>query len=68
MICEKYLNMNPIERVLFIGQLNHAVQSDETLLDMANEIIALGTLKGVFEGVKILPEPTPIDNELNQPA
>jgi hypothetical protein len=55
MICDKYEALSPKGKVILIGELLHAVQSDSHLFDIANEIIKQGKLRGVFEGVTILP-------------
>jgi len=54
-LCKKYEELNPIERISFIGELLHAAQSDDTVFDMANDLIKLAILRGVFEGVTINP-------------
>ena len=56
MICDKYDKLNPVEKVIFIGQLVHVVQSDSGLMDLAEEIIKLGLVKGLLTGVTILPD------------
>ena len=58
MICEKYDRLTPIERVSYVGELIHAVMSDNELFDAGNSLINLAILKGLFEGVKILPNDT----------
>ena len=55
-LCDKYFNLTPIERVSLVGELVHAIQSDDELFDMANDLIQLGILKGVFINTAILPE------------
>lgn len=55
-LCDKYFNLTPIERVSLVGELVHAIQSDNELFDMANDLIKLGILKGVFINTAILPE------------
>ena len=57
MVCQSYLEMSPKEKILFIGQLNHACMSNETLFEMGKEIIELANLLRVFEKVTILPSP-----------
>lgn len=56
MICAKYENLIPIERSKMIGEVVHALMSDDSLFDMALELIDLGKRKGVFDDVTILPE------------
>lgn len=55
-LCDKYFNLTPIERVSLVGELVHAIQSDSEIFDMAENIIKLAMLKGVYTDVKILPE------------
>lgn len=59
MICDKFNNLSPLEKVLFVGELIHAVQFDETSYTIGQEIISLAKRKGIFEGVVI----NPIANE-----
>lgn len=56
MIHDKYNNMQPVEKVIFTGQLLHAAMNDEELFEMAEKIITLGKLKGIFNDVEIMPE------------
>jgi len=53
--CEKYQALTPIEKITFIGELIHAAQSDNKVFDMANDLIKLAIIKGVFDGVTINP-------------
>lgn len=55
-LCEKYFNLTPIERVSLVGELVHAIQSDNALLSMAEDIIKLGVAKGIFDDTIINPE------------
>ncbi len=54
--CNKYQELTPIEKIGFIGELLHAAQSDDEIFDMAQQLIKLATIMGVFEGVTINPE------------
>lgn len=56
MTCENYNKLTPVEKVIFTGQLLHACMNDDGLKELGDEIIKLAMLKGLFEGVKILPE------------
>lgn len=56
MICEKYNNLNPIEKIQFIGSLHHAAMSDDNLFEIAESIIEQASKKGLFKGVTIFPE------------
>jgi hypothetical protein len=55
MICEEFEKLTPKEKTEFIGQVVHSIQSDSALYCMGQEIIRLGQIKGLFEGVTILP-------------
>lgn len=61
MICQPFEELTPKEKTEYIGQVVHAIQSDPSLFAMGQEIIRLGQLRGLFEGVTILPE----DNKTN---
>lgn len=56
MICEKYKALDHVGKILFIGSLQHACQTDDELFDMANIIIDLAHKKGLFKDVVIMPE------------
>lgn len=64
MNCDKYLSLTPIEKVKFLGELIHCVQSDDFLFEAAGEIIELAKQKGIFNGVKIVPMPDKGINEI----
>lgn len=55
MICDEFEKLTPKEKTEFIGQVVHSIQSDSSLYCMGQEIIRLGKIKGLFEGVTILP-------------
>lgn len=55
MLCEKYVRLLPVERVLLIGKLVHAMQSDNEFFDLSVRIVRAAKKKGLFEKVKILP-------------
>lgn len=55
MICQKFDELTPKEKTEYIGAVVHAVQSSDNLYSMGQEIIRLGNLAGLFDGVKILP-------------
>ena len=59
MLCEKYTQLTPLERATYVGELVHAVQSDNGLFELGEEVIKLAILKGLFDGVKIMPDSTP---------
>lgn len=53
-ICNSYEALTVAEKVVFIGQLQHCVQSDDVLFAKANELINEAVNRGIFKGVKIL--------------
>ncbi|MBK7883494.1 MAG: hypothetical protein IPJ81_06645 [Chitinophagaceae bacterium] len=55
MICEKFNQLTPFEKVIYIGKLVHAVENDDILFDAGNEIIELANNKGIFKGITIFP-------------
>jgi hypothetical protein len=55
MLCPKYQQLTPTERVTFIGSLVHAVQSDDYFFEIAKNIQHLATLRGLFDNVVINP-------------
>lgn len=63
MNCQDFQDLSPKERIAFIGELVHIVQSDEHCYDLANELIKLGREKGLMENTIIGLEV--FDNELN---
>ena len=68
MICEKYLNMTPLEQRNFIGALVHSVIHDELLFSEGEKLIKKAEKKGLFQGVTINPAtvaPPTIDNIIN---
>lgn len=56
MLCEKYSRLTPVERVMLIGKLLHAMQSDNDFFDSSVRIIRAAKKKGLFDNVKILPQ------------
>lgn len=55
MLCEKYDRLTPVERVMLIGELLHAMQSDNEFFDKSVKIVRTAKRKGLFDNVKILP-------------
>lgn len=55
MNCPTFLTLTPMERSKYIGMLIHAVQSDEELFILGQQLIDLATIKGLFDGVTIMP-------------
>lgn len=56
MICKKYSDLSPFEKILYIGKLTHACMNDDSFYEMGDKIINKAQQEGVFENVKILPE------------
>lgn len=55
MVCQSFEELTPKEKTEFIGEVVHAAISDEALYSMAQEIIRIGKIKGLFDRVKICP-------------
>lgn len=60
MICEKYQNLTPVEQIVMVGQIVHAMQNDDEMFDFVKKIIFLADRRGILDNVTILP------NSLNQ--
>lgn len=56
MICKKFAELTPKEKVLFIGELTHACMNDDDLYALGIEIINEANRKGILENVKIMPD------------
>ena len=56
MLCDKYRNLSPQEKSLFISNLQHVAQSDDSIFESALHLIELGKRKGLFDGVTIMPK------------
>ena len=63
MISSNYLELTPLERVMYIGELTHACMNDDDLFVMGRELINLGVTKGLFTNVKIMPSPDKINED-----
>lgn len=55
MLCKSFTKLSIVEKIQFVGELFHAVQSDEDAFNQAKIIIKNGKDRGDFDGVKILP-------------
>ena len=56
MLCNNYNELSHVDKIIYIGELLHAVQSDDHLFDLGTLIIGSARDKGLFEGVVILPD------------
>jgi len=56
MICKKFQKLTSIERIRFIGEIHHAIMSDDDLFEYAQYLMDEARIRGLFKGVKILPE------------
>jgi hypothetical protein len=64
MLCPGYQKLLPREKRDYIGELLHAVQSDDELFELGSEIIQVAYRRGIFDGVKINPIDEPEKPEL----
>lgn len=55
-LCEKYDNLNPVERLTLVGEIVHSLQVDDEIYDEVQKLIRKAVLKGLFVGVAINPE------------
>ena len=56
MICNRFSELTPKEKVLFIGELTHACMNDDHLYELGLTIINEAIAKGIFDNVKIMPD------------
>ena len=54
-LCDKYDNLSPVERLTLVGEVVHALQSDDEIFDDVQKIIRKAIIKGLFVGTVILP-------------
>ena len=62
MLCNKFSELTPREKILFIGELTHACMNDDFMFEIGKEIIKKATTKGIFENVKIMPDNNDTEN------
>jgi hypothetical protein len=53
MNCPEYIELEPNEQSLMIGQIVHALQTDTNIFKSCQDLIALAYRKGVYDNVKI---------------
>ena len=56
MICKNYDKLSHVEKIKYIGELIHIVQNDDEFYDMGFSLIYMAKMKGILDGVQILPE------------
>lgn len=54
-LCKKYDELSHADKVIFLGQICHAAQSNDEIFSFAQTLILLATIKGIFDGVTINP-------------
>lgn len=62
MICNKFSELSPFEKILFIGEITHSTMNDDDLFKMGQELIELAKEKGLFNNVKIMPDNDDTEN------
>ncbi len=62
-LCNEFYELTPIERVQFIGSLNHIVMTDPEMYKLANDMVELALIRGLLTNVKILPDQQNDNNE-----
>ena len=58
--CEKYMSLSHKEKVEFIGKVVHTIQNNDAAFEIAENIIDVGNINGLFDNVVINPS---INNE-----
>jgi hypothetical protein len=56
MLCKNYDDLSHVEKIIYIGELIHACQSDDHFFNLGELIIGSAKTKGTLDGVVILPE------------
>lgn len=65
-LCTNYEGLSHFEKVALIGQIVHALQSDNEIFEGVNTLIQLAQLKGIFDKVEILPKNDPIGDKIKE--
>lgn len=65
-LCTNYEGLSHFEKVALIGQIVHALQSDNEIFEGVNTLIQLAQLKGIFDKVEILPKHDPIGDKIKE--
>ena len=50
------MELTPVEKIYYIGQLLHVCQSNEVLFKIGKDLIQSGKMRGLLDGVKIIPQ------------
>lgn len=53
MVCKKFEELTPAQKVMYIGEIVHCCQSDDQMFEFGEQIVKMGVMKGLFDGVKI---------------
>ena len=56
MLCKSFENLTIVEKVKFIGKINHLAQTYEAVFNEVNKIINKAEKEDLFKDVTILPE------------
>jgi hypothetical protein len=56
MLCKKYADLSHVDKIRYLGELIHIVQNDDEFYDMGFSLIYMARMKGILDGVQILPE------------
>ena len=65
MLCKNYEQLGHFEKIVYIGELLHACQSDDSYFNQGKAIIESAKRMGLFEGVVILPDVEKLKQENN---
>lgn len=55
MLCSNYEKLAALDRVKMVGEIVHALQSDNSIFKNVQDLIHLAKQKGLFENVTINP-------------
>lgn len=56
MNCEEFIELSEIDKAVYMASLIHVCQSDTAIFKNGKDLIALGKRKGLFDGIKIMPD------------
>ena len=56
MLCKNYDELSHVQKIVYIGELIHACQSDDHFFNLGEMIIESAKNNGTLDGVVILPE------------
>lgn len=67
-LCDKFNNLSHFEKITIIGEIVHAIQSDDEMFTMGEQLLKKAKRKGVLDGITILPETNLLTNTNEEDA